>query len=164
MRRFAPRARQGFTLIEVMLVVAFIALMATMVLPKRLFSLESPMNALQRTVAEISDLALDGNTVRLRVDFLERSDRGQIWVEALTKVPDRFQADKHTLEWQPLKVRYPLQGEDWRLEPEIVYFYSDGTCTPARILRAPKDESITEGEAVLLTVTGFLFEEKSGTR
>lgn len=153
------KARSGFTLIEVMIVVGIAAFMATMVLPKGFFSFETPFRSLQRTVMEISDIALDGYNVRLRMEVADRADRGRVVVEALTKVEDPSDSSKYTLEWKPLQTRYPLEGEEWRLEPEIVYFYSDGTCTPARIIRADRDTHLSDGEAVLLTVTGFLFEE-----
>jgi hypothetical protein len=143
-----------------MLVLAIMAMMAVMVLPRHFFFYEPPLRALQKAVMEISDLTLDGYSVRLRMEAAERTDRGRIVVEALTRVEDRFDPAKYTLEWKPLEIRHALEGEEWRLEPEIVYFYSDGTCTPARILRADKDTRVTEGEAALLTVTGFLFEEK----
>jgi hypothetical protein len=143
-----------------MLVVAIMAMMAVVALPKRFFFYEPPLRTLQRAVMEISDLALDGHSVRLRMEAAERTDRGYIVVEALTRVEDRFDPSKYTLEWKPVEIRHSLEGDEWRLEPEIVYFYSDGTCTPARILRADKDARVTEGEAALLTVTGFLFEEK----
>jgi hypothetical protein len=148
-------------LIEVMLVVGIMGMMAVMVLPKGFFSLEPPLRELQRSVTEVTDLALDGYSVRLRMEPAERSDRGYILVEALTKVEDRFDPSKYGLEWKPVQIRHPLKGAEWRLEPEIVYFYSDGTCTPARILRADPGVRITEGESALLTVTGFLFEENN---
>lgn len=160
MKTYELRGRSGFTLIEMMIVVAFIALMATMVLPRRYTMLESPMNSLRRAMAEVSDLALSGKTVRLRLDHPDRVDRGQILAEILTKVPDRFESEKFTLEWKPLQMRYPIPGEDWATEPEIIYFYADGTSTPARIWRAEKGSSTEKNDAVLLTVTGFLFEEK----
>ncbi len=156
----SKRSRPAFTLIEVMIVVAIIALMATLVLPKGFFSFEPPLRALQRTVLEVTDIALDGISVRLRMDPLDRADRGRIVVEALSKVEDRIDPAKQTLEWVPIGLRHPLTGEGWRLEPEIIYFYADGTCTPARILRADKDVRITDGDSALLTVTGYLFEEK----
>jgi hypothetical protein len=146
---------------EVMIVVGIVAMMSVMVLPKGFFSFEAPLHELQRAVMEVTDLALDGYSVRLRMEAVDRADRGQIVVEALTKVEDRFDPTKFTLEWKPIQSRYPLSGAEWRLEPEIVYFYSDGTCTPARILRADRDVRITEGHSALLTVTGFLFEENN---
>jgi len=141
-----------------LLVVAIIGMMAVMVLPKNLFLFVTPLRALQRSINEISDLALDGYSVRLRMEPVDRADRGAIIVEALTKVEDRFDPTKHTLEWKPVQIVHPIEGENWRLEPEIIYFYSDGTCTPANVMHADKNARITEGNLALLTVTGFLFE------
>ena len=155
------RRHFGFTLVEILLVVAIIGMMATMVLPKNIFSLETPLRAMQRSLTEISDMALSGYSVRLRMEPLDRLDRGSIVAEALTKVEDRFDPTKHTLEWKPVLIAHPIEGEDWRLEPEIVYFYSDGTCTPARVMRADKNTRITEGDLAMLTVTGFLFEPEA---
>jgi prepilin-type N-terminal cleavage/methylation domain-containing protein len=157
--RFQRKVHKGFTLIEIMIVVAVIALSAALVLPKRLFSFETTFYSLQRAVLEISDLALDGYSIRLRMDAA-RKDRGRVVAEVLVKVEDPLNPANQTIEWKPLEMRYPLAGEDWRLEPEIVYFYSDGTCTPARILRADEDVRIENGESALLTVTGFLFDEE----
>ena len=162
-KNFTTPSRPGFTIIEVMAVAGIISMMALMMLPKGFFSLEPPLRELQRSITEIADLALDGYSVRLRVEPAERSDRGHIVVEALTKVENRFGSTQHTLEWKPVQIRNPLNGANWRLEPEIVYFYSDGTCTPARILRAEQNVRITEGESALLTVTGFLLEGNNGS-
>jgi hypothetical protein len=145
-------------LIEIVIVMAVIALSAALVFPRRFFSIETTFHVLQRAVLEISDLALDGYSIRLRLETV-RENRGRIVAEALVRVDDAFGPTKHTIEWKPLQMRYPLEGEDWRLEPEIVYFYSDGTCTPARILRADEGVRIEDGGAALLTVTGFLFDE-----
>ena len=150
--------RPGFTLIEILLVAVIVGMMAVMVLPGNLLSFVTTLRSMQRAITEITDLALSGYSVRLRMEPLERSDRGAIVVEALTKVEDRFNPMIHTLEWMPAQIAHPIEGEDWRLEPEIVYFYSDGTCTPARVMRADKNTRITEGDLAMLTVTGFLFE------
>ena len=152
--------RKGFTLIEILLVVAIIGMMAVMVLPKNFLSFVTPLRAMQRAVTEITDLALSGYSVRLRVEVSDRSDRGRIVAEALTKVEDRFDPTKQTLEWKPVGIANLPEGEDWRFEPEIIYFYSDGTCTPASIMRADKNTRITDGDLAMLTVTGFLFEPK----
>jgi len=155
-----PNRRRGFTLVELMIVVAIIAMLAVMVLPRGFFSFEAPMRSLQRTVMELSDIALDGVSVRMRLDADERAEAGRVIVEALSKVEDRYDPTKYTLTWAPLEIRHPLGGDRWRLDPPIIYFFRDGTCTPARILRADRDARITEGESALLTVTGYLFEEK----
>jgi prepilin-type N-terminal cleavage/methylation domain-containing protein len=149
----------GFTLIETVIVVAVIAFSIALVFPKGFFSVETTFHALQRAVLEFSDLALDGYSIRLRLDTV-RENRGRIVAEALVRVDDPLDPAKHTIEWKPIQMRYPLEGEDWRLEPEIVYFYSDGACTPARITRADGGARIEDGERALLTVTGFLFDEK----
>jgi hypothetical protein len=144
-----------------LLVVAIIAMMAAMVLPKGFLFIDPPLRTMQRVITEISDLALSGYSVRLRMEIVSgssRNDRGIVVIEALTKVEDRFDPQKYTMEWQPVQLGHTLEGEGWSLEPEIVYFYSDGTCTPARILYADKDTPISEGDTALLTVTGFLFE------
>jgi hypothetical protein len=146
-------------MIELMIVVAIMAMTAALVLPRGMFSFETTFHSVQRVVTELSELALDGFNVRVRMDA-GSLDRGRVVIEALTKIQDKFYPDKHTLSWQPALTRERLDGEDWRLEPEIIYFYSDGTCTPARIMRADRDMNIDKGETALLTVTGFLFQEK----
>jgi hypothetical protein len=147
-------------MIELMIVVAIMAMTAVMVLPKGMFSFETTFHSVQRAVMELSELALDGFNLRVRMDA-GRFDRGRVIIEALTKTQDPLYPDRHTLSWQPVETRERLDGEDWRLEPEIIYFYSDGTCTPARIIRADRDTNIEQGETALLTVTGFLFQEKT---
>ncbi|GHV46508.1 hypothetical protein FACS1894204_08250 [Synergistales bacterium] len=150
-------------MIELMVVMAIMAMTAVLVLPKGIFSFETTFHSVQRVFAELSEMALNGFNVRVRMDTTDSGlldDRGRVVVEALTKTQDPFFPNKHTLSWQPVETRDRLDGEDWRLEPEIIYFYSDGTCTPARIVRADRDTRIEDGETTLLTVTGFLFQKK----
>ncbi|MDR1049467.1 MAG: prepilin-type N-terminal cleavage/methylation domain-containing protein [Synergistaceae bacterium] len=153
--------RKGFTLLEIVVVAAIAALIATLALPRGFFSADSTFQALNRAVLELSDIALDGYSIRLRMEIAEEADRGRIVAEVLAAAEGARDPARPALEWKPLQTRYPLEGEEWRLEPEIVYFYSDGTCTPARILRAERDVRVENGEAALLTVTGFLFEPET---
>ena len=155
------RKHPGFTLIEILLVAAIIGIMAVMVLPKNIFSFVTPLSAMQRAITEITDLALSGKSVRIRMEPLERSDRGRIVAEILAKVEDQFDPTKNTLSWIPVDIAHLPEGEDWSLEPEIIYFNSDGTCTPARVMRADKNIRITEGDFAMLTVAGFLFEPET---
>ena len=134
-----------------MVVVAIVALMAVMVLPKGFFFPEPPFRTLRRAVAEVSDLALSGRSVRLRVEAAERTDKGRIVVEELVKAEESPGSPAGGLEWKPARLLHHPEGEEWRLSPEIIYFYSDGSCTPARVAYA-------DDESLVLTVTGFLFE------
>ena len=163
-RRNRKKRHPGFTLIEILLVVAIIGMMAVMVLPKNLLSFVTPLSAMQRAITEITELALEGYNVRLRLEPLERSDRGRLVAEALTKVENIYDPTKHTLEWMPIDIANLPEGEDWKLEPEIIYFYSDGTCTPANVMRAVKNTRITEGDFAMLTVSGFLFEPETSNK
>ena len=148
--------RNGFTFIEILIVTAIIGIMAVMVMPRYFFPLVTPLRSMQRAVTEITDMALGGHTVRLRMEPLERSDRGRLIAEVLTRTDGHF--DQFALSWEPADITHLPESEDWRLEPEIIYFHSDGTNTPARIMRADGNTRITEGDFAMLTITGFLFE------
>jgi len=132
--------------------------MAVMVMPRYFFPLVTPLRSMQRAVTEMTDMTLSGHSLRLRMDAAERSDRGRLIAEVLTRTDDRFDSARFTLSWEPADIANLPESEDWRLEPEIVYFHSDGTNTPARIMRADANTRITEGDFAMLTVTGFLFE------
>ncbi len=145
---------------ELAIVLVILALAATMVIPKRFYSFEPPIRELQHAVLELSDLALGGVSTRMRMETVDKADRGRVLIEALVRVEDQNDPKKFTLEWKPIKIRYPLTGDRWRLEPELIYFYTDGTCTPARILYADRDTRLSDADSMLLTVTGFVIEEK----
>ena len=134
-----------------MIVVAILALTAVMVLPRGFFFHEPPLRALRRAVAEVYDLALNGRSVRFRLETAERMDRGFIAAEELVRAEDGPGLTASGLEWKPLRLLHHPEGEEWRLSPEIIYFYSDGSCTPARVTHS-------SGGSAFLTVTGFLFE------
>jgi hypothetical protein len=150
---------------ELVVIVAIIGLAAAMALPRSFafLSMDNTQRTLQRAVSELSDLALGGRELRMRVDLANgRADRGRIVIELLTR-GDAAEEQQFLLAapapeflWKPVATRYRIEGSSWQLEPEIVYFHSDGTCTPARItLMGSRDD---ENETMLLTVTGFLFQ------
>ncbi len=149
--------RDGFTLIEIMVVVVILGLMAAMIAPRISIYYEPPMTALRRNIDELSNLALSGVSVRIRQDGDPFSKlRGAVTVEAFAKVSDDKQPSRTELAWVPWKPTYPMTGEGWLLEPKIIYFYSDGSCTPARISYGADNASPSEQDKAILTVTGYL--------
>ena len=148
-----------------MLFRSIVGLLAGMVVPRIFRYREPPAVRLQRTVEEASNLALSGVSIRLKLEPVESGGhgsvrRGRIAAEALTKAEDPAVPGRETLAWSPVRLTYPPEGEDWRLDPEIVYFYTDGSCTPARISWTQPDAPDSDAETFLLTVTGYLFEQE----
>lgn len=146
-----------------MIVLAIVGLLAGAVAP-RIFRYEEPPAAqIRRTAEEASNLALSGVAIRLKLEPVQASGnsrRGRIVAEALTKTEDPAVPGRETLAWSPVRLAYPPTGEGWRLDPEIVYFYTDGSCTPARISWVQPGASESDAETFLLTVTGYLFERE----
>ena len=162
---FGEARRPGFTLIEIMIVLTIVGLMAAVLVPRISFYYEPPSTLLQRSVEEAGDLALSGVSIRFVLKPAERSRRGRIDVEALVRrAPDSrdlgvflgtARAREGVLAWSPVKLAYPPAGTGWSMEPEVVYFYTDGSCTPARISWADPGTSEGAAERFLLTVTGY---------
>lgn len=165
-RRQGPgKARPGFTLIEIMMVVVIIGMMATAVLPRLSFYTEPPLTLLQRAVDEAGNKALTGVSIRFVLKPEENSRRGAVGVEALVKEEvdphdlshflGTADPDAEVLKWVPTKLSYALEGKGWLMEPEIVYFFTDGSCTPARISWAGEGVPERDAEQFFLTVTGY---------
>ena len=140
-------------------------MLASVMLPRISFYFEPPSAVLQRTFEEASDIALSGIPVRLSVRAENNSKRGEIHPEALKQreVPeDSLSAFLGTniikpvvLEWQDLKMKNLPEGYGWKFDPEVIYFYSDGSCTPARISWAGRNVSDNNADEYILTVTGY---------
>ena len=140
-------------------------MLASVMLPRISFYFEPPSAVLQRAIEEASDLALSGVPVRFSIKPEGRSKRGEIIIEALMKreVPeDSLSAFLGTninkpvvLEWQNIEMRNLPEGYGWQFDPEVIYFYSDGSCTPARISWAGKNVSERDADEYILTVTGY---------
>ena len=159
------KSRRGFTLIEIMIVVVIIGMTAAAVLPRVSFFREPPLTLLQRSIDDALNRALSGVSVRFVMKTEESSQRGKIISEALVKKEPDINSlsaflgtenpDAEVLEWQPMELSYPLEGEGWRMEPDIVYFFTDGSCTPARISWVAPRENERDAEEFFLTVTGY---------
>ncbi|MCR5346833.1 MAG: prepilin-type N-terminal cleavage/methylation domain-containing protein [Fretibacterium sp.] len=163
-----PLSRRGFTLIEIMLVLAIVGVMAVVLLPRIGFYFEPPLVLLQRSVEEAQELALSGVSVRFVLKPVH-GKRGTVEAEVLLKEePEKGSLSEFLgtaapkedkLVWKPAKFSHPLDGEGWRMDPETVNFFTDGSCTPARISWADPGYSSRGSVSFLLTVTGYCIED-----
>ncbi|MBQ3446431.1 MAG: type II secretion system protein, partial [Synergistaceae bacterium] len=153
-------------LVEILLVLSIVGVLASVMLPRISFYFEPSSAILQRAIEEAGDLALSGTPVRLSVKPESVSTkRGVIVAEALRQKeePDDslsafLGTDKMkpvVLEWQNVKMRNLPEDGGWRFEPEVIYFYADGSCSPARISQAGENVSEREADEYVLTVTGY---------
>ncbi len=158
--------RSGFTLIEIMIVIAIIGTLAGVLMPRVSLYMEPPASVLQRVFEDAADKALSGMPVRLKIKRAEASKRGEIIAEGLTKkevAADSLSAflgtaqNKEILEWQEIKLRNSPDGDGWLLEPDTIYFYTDGSCSPAKISWLSKGLAESHADVYILTVTGYCF-------
>ena len=157
--------RKGFTLIEIMIVLVIIGTLAGVLLPRMSFYFEPASALLQKAVEQAENMALSGTPVRFSIENGVGTKRGKIFAEALKKkeLPeDSLSVFLGTagnrpvsLEWQKVKMKDIPDGEGWRFEPEIIYFYTDGSCSPTRISYAARNTPESEADEYILTVTGY---------
>ena len=158
-------SRKGFTLLEIMIVVMIIGMMASVAVPRISMQFEPYSAVLQRAFEEAGNMALSGTPVRLSVKKETARERGTITAEALRQKEEPQDslsvflgtaANKPVvLEWQKLKLKNAPEGDGWKFKPEIIYFYTDGSCSPARISYAPRGVSDFDADEYVLTVTGY---------
>ena len=153
------KATQGFTLIEIMVVIVIIAIGAALVTPKI-----TGLGARRETDVELRRLALGVKLARSQsiaqatahTMFLD-PEEGRYWIEK-DKEPDRILVERVLPEglklqdvaflqktWQPLRQEED-EAEIWRL-----HFRQDGTCQDAEIVLKDKD-----GERHTLSIFGLL--------
>ena len=157
--------RKAFTLIEIMIVLVIIGTLAGVMLPRMSFYFESDSAILQKAIEQASNLAMSGTPVRFSVEREMGSGRGVIVAEALMKKEapeDSLSVFLGTnlnrpavLEWQEIELKNLPDGDGWRFNPEVIYFYTDGSCSPARIYYASRNVSDNEADEYVLTVTGY---------
>lgn len=136
MRRLSGghRARKGFTLVELMVVVALIGLLALMGVRTVFTRSESALESLQKVFSEGRQKAADqGEVLALRM-----SPEGALGLYGLTE------RDPSMAVPQP-------KGSAWRLEPPEFYFFSDGAVTPGKVYLDRKGKS---PEVFWIAVTG----------
>ncbi len=157
---------KGFTLVEILIVLSIVGVSASVMLPRISFYFEPSSAILQRAIEQASDMAISGTPVRLSVKSESLSTkRGVITAEALMpkEVPeDSLSAFLGTdklrpvvLEWQNVDMKNLPEDDGWKFDPEIIYFYADGSCTPAKISQAGRNISEHEADQYVLTVTGY---------
>lgn len=155
----------AFTLIEIMIVLVIIGTMAGVLLPRMSFYFEPPSAILQRAFEEAANLALSGTSLRMSVRHERTTERGPVEAEALVRhkagagsLSEFLGTDQYLpdiLEWEKVSLKNIPEGDYWKFEPEIIYFYSDGSCTPARISYKPPNVPERDAEEYVLTVTGY---------
>ena len=159
------KRKKGFTLVEILIVVFIAGVLATVLTPRISFYFEPPAAILQRTIEEASDKSLSGTPVRLSIKSEGASKRGYIVAEGLMQKEvedDSLSAFLGTnvnrpvvLEWQTLKMKNLPENFGWKFEPEIIYFYTDGSCSPAKISWLAEDSYESQADNYILTVTGY---------
>ena len=159
------KRKKGFTLVEILIVVFIAGVLATVLVPRISFYFEPPAAILQRTIEEASDKSLSGTPVRLSIKSEGASKRGYIVAEGLMQKEiedDSLSAFLGTnlnkpavLEWQTLKMKNLPENSGWKFEPEIIYFYTDGSCSPAKISWLAENSYESQADNYILTVTGY---------
>ena len=169
MRRFS-----AFTLIELLIVLFIVGVIASVSLPRIYIYTEPPVMTLQRCIEEASNLALSGVSVKMTT---LNGARGKIHVQALMKSEaakddlstfmhsneNDKDSEKSILEWREVKLKNLPQDDNWKFEPSVIYFFNDGSCTPAKISwLSPNTRRANinnkQEENYILTVTGYCVE------
>jgi type II secretory pathway pseudopilin PulG len=136
-------------MIELIVMIAIVGLLAALISP-HISWMEPPQRTLQRAFVEAIDIARSGVSIRFRVD--KEENKGAIIAEVLIKEKEKETDVKAESTWKTYTMQWAPTGKAWTFKPEIIYFYQDGMCTPAKIMWGTSPSN----EVYLLTVTGYL--------
>lgn len=125
--------RRGFTLFEMMLVVAIAGIMATLVVSRLSPREPDGLSSLNRYMAQARSLAMDGGPLLVEVKG------GELVLS--------------NLEGTALPLS-PLPSGTWKLQPDRLVVFRDGTVTPGTIVLEGKNGK----ETFLLAVTSRVYE------
>ena len=142
--------RRGFTLVEILVVTALLALLAAVILPRLSFGVSDPHTALQRALWAAVELASGGTPLRLRMA------EGTLVAEGrLPRSPDAPPGGEDD-RWAPVPLADPLPGRGWEDEGPCIVG-PDGAVSPWSVT-AP------DGTTYVVAVTGRVYLRKSSPK
>ncbi len=128
--------RRGFTLFEMLLVVAIVGILAALVLPRMTLGDPDALTCLNRYLSSARSMAME---------------RGPLVIG-----PTEDGLAIMDIQGQTLKTDVELPSGDWRLQPEKMVVFRDGTITPGIIVL----EGGRGKETFLVSVTARAYEAR----
>ena len=127
-------ARKGFTMIELVVVVALIGLLALVGVRGLFTASSSPREILERAIVEGRQEAVDSGEILV----LRLTPEGELGLYPLAG-------------GEPLEKHAPSRGTGWRPEPVELYLFPEGSVSPGVVYLDRKEQ---EPETFWITVTG----------
>ncbi len=140
--------RKAFTLVELLVVTALLALLAAVILPRFSFGVSDPQTALQRALWAAVELASGGTPLRLRM-----ADGALVAEVRLPRSPDVPPGVEDEERWGPVPLEGALPGSDWSAE-EPCTVGPDGAVSPWTVTGP-------EQTVYAVAVTGRVYPQKS---
>ena len=140
-------ARRAFTLVEILVVTALLALLAAVILPRFAFGVSDPQTALQRALWAAVDLASGGTPLRLRM-----VDGALVAEVRLPRSPDVPLGVEDEERWGPVPLNADLPGKGW-IAAEPCAVGADGAVSPWTVVGP-------ENAGFAVAVTGRVYPQK----